>query len=252
MELSTRKFAAGFDQMMRDVSASLTATGSDITGALQLLNGFNYVGTVPVSSGVQLAPDNSVGDAQAVLNNGANILSVYPPLGDQFLGKAVNAPMTFSPLVARVMRKIQPGLWMSFAVGDDEGTWTPTVTCVTPGDLSVAYTNRTSYWARNGRMVDLQANFTFTPTYSSASGAISITGLPFQGSSLAVSRGNLVLTGFNKASYTQVNTAIGVVGTTIAVVASGMNQAAATLAIADLTAGSGGVVTVILTHRYFI
>ncbi len=59
------------------------------------------------------------------------------------------------------------------------GTFTPTLTFATPGDLAVSYSVQTGRYWRLGdlvfAMVDLQA----TPTYSTAAGQLRIAGLPF-------------------------------------------------------------------------
>lgn len=60
----------------------------------------------------------------------------------------------------------------------DTGTWTPVFTCATPGDLSVSYGTRTADYTRVGRLVFINMTMNFTPTYTTASGNISITGLP--------------------------------------------------------------------------
>jgi hypothetical protein len=54
----------------------------------------------------------------------------------------------------------------------EEGTWTPTVTTDTVGDLTVAYTNQYGTYTRIGRMVKVIANLSYTPTYTTASGAV--------------------------------------------------------------------------------
>lgn len=58
------------------------------------------------------------------------------------------------------------------------GTFTPTITCATPGDLSVAYTDQTGIYRRVGNLVYVTIKISFTPTYTTASGIISIAGLP--------------------------------------------------------------------------
>lgn len=60
----------------------------------------------------------------------------------------------------------------------DEGTWTPTFTCATPGDLSIVYGTRTATYTRIGRFVFINFTMTWTPTFTTASGAISFGGLP--------------------------------------------------------------------------
>jgi hypothetical protein len=58
-------------------------------------------------------------------------------------------------------------------------TWTPTFTCVTPGDLSVSYATQSGYYTRIGNVVNYYATLTCTPTFTTASGTIRIGGLPF-------------------------------------------------------------------------
>lgn len=61
----------------------------------------------------------------------------------------------------------------------DEGTFTPTLTCATPGDLSVVYGTRNFKYVRVGNMVTINGIFVATPTYTTASGDMRITGFPF-------------------------------------------------------------------------
>lgn len=61
-----------------------------------------------------------------------------------------------------------------------EGTWTPTLTFATPGDLSVSYgSQRVGRYIKLGNWVLCTFSLTPTPTFTTASGAPSITGLPF-------------------------------------------------------------------------
>ena len=59
------------------------------------------------------------------------------------------------------------------------GSFTPTVTFATPGDLSVSYAAQTGTYVRVGQMVLITVTLTFTPTYTTASGAFTITSLPY-------------------------------------------------------------------------
>lgn len=58
-------------------------------------------------------------------------------------------------------------------------SWTPVVTFATPGDLSVSYSTQAGSGIRIGDWVLLRGTLTFTPTYTTASGALEITGAPF-------------------------------------------------------------------------
>jgi len=58
------------------------------------------------------------------------------------------------------------------------GSWTPTITCVTPGDLSVSYSTQVGGYNKRGKMVEIWGTLIFTPTYSTATGNLRIDGLP--------------------------------------------------------------------------
>jgi hypothetical protein len=58
------------------------------------------------------------------------------------------------------------------------GTFTPTVTFATAGDLSVSYSTQTGAYLRLGSAIIVSIVVGFTPTYTTASGAIRIAGLP--------------------------------------------------------------------------
>ena len=64
----------------------------------------------------------------------------------------------------------------------DEGTFTPTFSCDTVGDLSVAYATQAGNYTRIGNKVYISVGIAFTPTFTTASGSIRILGMPFAGS----------------------------------------------------------------------
>lgn len=62
----------------------------------------------------------------------------------------------------------------------EEGTWTPTVTFATPGDLNVVYSVRVGQYVKIGRQIYVTYRVdTTTFTHTTASGIIIVTGLPF-------------------------------------------------------------------------
>jgi hypothetical protein len=62
----------------------------------------------------------------------------------------------------------------------EEGTWTPTLTFDTAGDLSVVYSVRAGIYTKIGRQVFCQLWVVATTfTYTTASGNLNLTGLPF-------------------------------------------------------------------------
>lgn len=64
----------------------------------------------------------------------------------------------------------------------DEGTFTPTWTYSTPGDISVVYTTQDGQYTRIGNRVYITLKLSCTPTFSTASGTLRIGGLPFTSS----------------------------------------------------------------------
>lgn len=62
----------------------------------------------------------------------------------------------------------------------EEGTWTPTITFQTAGDLNVVYSFNTGTYTKIGRLVTVHASIaTTTFTHTTASGQIRIDGLPY-------------------------------------------------------------------------
>lgn len=59
------------------------------------------------------------------------------------------------------------------------GSQTITITCATPGDLSVNITFQTFRWTRIGNRLFWSLVFVATPTFTTASGALRIQGFPF-------------------------------------------------------------------------
>ena len=62
-------------------------------------------------------------------------------------------------------------------------SWTPVLTFATPGNLSVVYTNQVGEYVRIGNQVTVSALVACTPTFTTASGNLNFTGLPFAQSS---------------------------------------------------------------------
>jgi hypothetical protein len=67
----------------------------------------------------------------------------------------------------------------NIGVTEQSGTWVPTVTFATPGDLSVSYASQVGRYTRIGSLVRVVVEIEFTPTYTTASGQLRIS-LPFE------------------------------------------------------------------------
>lgn len=133
----------------------------------------------------------------------------------------------------------------------EEGTWTPVLTFVTPGDLSVAYTTQVGVYTKVGRLITVSFVIqTSSFTYTTASGNCRISGLPFTSNATTGVNafGGLSWGGITKASYTNIVAFINSNTTFINLTASGSGQAGATIAAADMP--SGGTVLLRSTISY--
>lgn len=93
----------------------------------------------------------------------------------------------------------------------EEGTWTPTISFQTPGDLSVTYSNQVGSYTKIGNRVALQGFITTSAfTHTTASGYFYISGLPFSGTTTTYHQnfGAINFGGVTKAGYTQFNPSI--------------------------------------------
>lgn len=125
------------------------------------------------------------------------------------------------------------------------GTWTPTITFATPGDLSVVYSLRDGRYYVFGMMKLVVFNIvTSTFTHTTASGNLQITGNPFTainlgvGGTFFVGMGNFSSwRGITKANYTQVVPRIAENTTIMSADASGSAQTPATIATGDMPTG---------------
>lgn len=135
----------------------------------------------------------------------------------------------------------------------EEGTWTPVLTFATPGDLSVAYSQRNAYYTKIGRLVTISfVVLTSSFTYTTASGNLLLTGLPFTAVNDAGYRAYAPLSfqGINKASYTSTIAALVGNTTQFLILACGMGQPVANVVAAD--AASGGTVAIAGSISYVV
>lgn len=128
---------------------------------------------------------------------------------------------------------------MSFAIG----TWIPTFSFVTPGDLALVYGVRDGYFVRIGPLVLVGMRIDLsTFTWTTASGNAQITGLPYPPTSInnAVATGAAWCGGITKAAATQIEFLITPFNG-IQIVGRGSGVSAGPIVAADMP--SGGVPT---------
>ena len=125
----------------------------------------------------------------------------------------------------------------------EEGTFTPTLTFATPGNLAVTYNGvngRVGYYTRIGNKVYINFGVaTSAFTFTTASGALQITGLPFTSKNAAADQsfGSMLFTGITKAGYTQIASRVQNNVAYIDFQASGSGVTAGNITTADTTSG---------------
>jgi len=134
----------------------------------------------------------------------------------------------------------------------EEGTFTPTVTFSTPGDLSVVYSAQQGQYTKVGNLVTFGIRLVFTPTYSTASGTIRIATLPVTPSGSAITMRPAVSTWSNVnlgAGYYMIGATIDASITYIALTQSG--DAAVVGALGTTEFASGTAYTLIFEGHYY-
>lgn len=96
----------------RTVSTGLTATGTTIADALQLVSVINVVGTAAASTGVKLPPNIPIGGLVVVQNNGANALNVFPHTASGTLnGGSAGAAVTTAAAAGALIFRLSATDW---------------------------------------------------------------------------------------------------------------------------------------------
>lgn len=112
MALVQRIMAAGTSSLaanniVGDVSSSLTAAGTTKANSLALASAVNFLGTVGSSSGASL-PAMNIGDSVEVYNGGANAALIYTTIGvaDVITNQSANGGFTVSAQKGATFKKV--------------------------------------------------------------------------------------------------------------------------------------------------
>jgi hypothetical protein len=90
-----------------------------------------------------------------------------------------------------------------FSIHQEEGIFTPTLSCTTVGNLAITYTTQTGYYTRIGELIYFNIFVQIaTISHTTASGNWLINGLPFNSEHVNVY--TLLTTGIDHASLTQI------------------------------------------------
>jgi hypothetical protein len=122
----------------------------------------------------------------------------------------------------------------------EEGTWTPAVTFATPGDLSVAYSYQIGQYQKVGGWVTISFSLRLsTFTFTTASGSLLVSGLPF--TSYTETNGEFNgaggFRGITKLNFTQISASAVSNVNTLQFNASGSSQVFTTVTSADTPTG---------------
>ena len=156
-------YNTGFDSGVADAYVVTTTPGA--SPYMSLSNGMQ-ISFTPLNNNITTTPTltlNGLATVNIALSNGA------VAAGD--LSTNMTATVVYSSAAGQFIL-ITPANSYS-------GTWTPVVTFATPGDLSVSYNTQIGSYNRCGNQVTINFSLVFTPTYTTASGFLVITGLPF-------------------------------------------------------------------------
>lgn len=133
----------------------------------------------------------------------------------------------------------------------DIGTWVPVFTLQTVGDLSVSYATQSGNFTRIGRIAYINFELICTPTFTTGSGEIRLTGLPFapansegQGSIVTISSGFTWPAGRTMVAPTASS------GNYLILRASGSAVGSTTLASTNIV--SGAAITIVASVVYRI
>lgn len=125
------------------------------------------------------------------------------------------------------------------AIGYEVGTFTPTATYATVGDLSVAYTIQAGTYFKMGKQLNVFFRIAFTPTFTTASGNFTIAGLPYASKATDTPIGAIdVPTAFTwPASRTQLVSRMAGSATTLNISAQGTGVGSTFLTASNITSG---------------
>lgn len=122
-----------------------------------------------------------------------------------------------------------------------KGTWTPTLTAATVGDLSVAYSAQFARYREYDDGVYIECRITCTPTYTTASGGLRVAGLPYAFVSTSYSAGAIQFHD-NDVVYPSSRVAITAVGTSsasyVAFKGHATSVTSSNMLITDITSGN--------------
>ncbi len=193
---------------------------------------------LPVSSGISgLGTGVATALATNVNGTGAISLTTSPTFVTPALGAATATSINFGGSTLSTYQTVT--------------AWTPVFTFSTPGDLSVVYTQQTGLYSRIGSIVHIILYLACTPTFTTASGSVNITGLPFTSNSTSnnISIGALFVQAPNfPASTTSLFSQIAANTSLVTIFAAGSGVNAVNFGVTQFTTGVARTIQTNLTY----
>lgn len=104
----------------RSVSTALTAAGTTITDALQLVSFSNIISTAAASTGVKLNSSWPIGQIGLVQNNGANALNLFPPTSAMTInGGSAGAAVTIAAAAGNIVIRLSATDFAAYVVAKE-------------------------------------------------------------------------------------------------------------------------------------
>lgn len=121
----------------------------------------------------------------------------------------------------------------------EEGTWTPVVTFVTPGDVSISYGVQVGAYTKNGNDILLGLNVQGSIVHTTASGNLRIQTAPFAAKNTASLNpsGAIEFQGVTRAGATQMNLRVTPASAIMNIIASGSGASITSITVADVPTG---------------
>lgn len=137
-----------------------------------------FTGTTTQNVVMPVVTTLTLNQAWKIINNSTGIITIKSSGGNTITTLTAGASATITCIALTGTDATSWSISYSTAVTPFTVLSNLVFTFATPGDLSVAYSIRNMYYDRIDSLVNFRVNLTCTPTFTTASGAASITGLP--------------------------------------------------------------------------
>lgn len=218
-----RLLGSGYTAIPSYTNRMLVYGDSGVTGGI-------LIRTTSASGGIQLTADNSINNPNLLVDSSGNTSM------DGLL--TVTTGINFGQDTLNYY---------------DEGTFTPTFTFATVGDLGVSYATQVGTYTRTGNRVNITVAITCTPTYTSASGVARISGLPVAGGGSVIQAFATAISGANtdwRAGGTSITAAVVSSATYAQIYTSGPDTVLSTLTTTNID--SGVAITIYFAGTYLV